>query len=356
MLCQIEVPATAQALTACVNIGISCSERNCGNIVVLMPHLRISEAAELLGLSDDTVRRMADSGRLDTAKDSAGRLTVSGKDLAALAREIANPAPVGAVHEESAIRRTVSSDRLRSSAASEIRKCGMKATILPQLRSEQEMPMFTHAVNASAVAGTSIWQSMFGFEIPATEKILRTLGVYLGLAIIMRLAGKRQLAQLNSFDLIVMLLLSNVVQNAVIGPDNSLIGGLLGAVVLVGFNAALERVATSSKRATRIFEGTSTTLVSDGRIVEKQVRRTGLRDPEVVSALRHQGASAVRDVRQAMLEPGGSISVELNREAESATYGELRQAVLDLQRHLDERLSVLERGDRGALGGEGVPG
>lgn len=67
-----------------------------------MPHLRISEAAELLGVSDDTVRRMADSGRLDTAKDSAGRLTVRGTDLAALAREIAHPAPVGAVHEESA--------------------------------------------------------------------------------------------------------------------------------------------------------------------------------------------------------------------------------------------------------------
>ena len=67
-----------------------------------MPHLRISEAAELLGVSHDTVRRMADSGRLDTAKDGAGRLTVSAKDLAAVAREIAHPATVGAVHEESA--------------------------------------------------------------------------------------------------------------------------------------------------------------------------------------------------------------------------------------------------------------
>jgi molybdopterin-binding protein len=67
-----------------------------------MPHMRISEAAELLGVSDDTVRRMADSGRLATARDSAGRLTVSGEDLAALAREIAHPAPVGAVNEESA--------------------------------------------------------------------------------------------------------------------------------------------------------------------------------------------------------------------------------------------------------------
>jgi uncharacterized membrane protein YcaP (DUF421 family) len=221
--------------------------------------------------------------------------------------------------------------------------------------------MFTHAVNASAVAGTSIWQSMFGFEIPATEKILRTLGVYLGVAIIMRLAGKRQLAQLNSFDLIVMLLLSNVVQNAVIGPDNSLTGGLLGAVVLVGFNAVLERIATATTRTTWIFEGTPTPLIKDGRLLERQLRRTGLRNPEVVSALRHQGANSVGDVRQATLEPGGSISVELTREAETATYGELRQAVLDLQRHLDERLSVLERsvvqrGDRGPLGGDGVPG
>jgi uncharacterized membrane protein YcaP (DUF421 family) len=203
--------------------------------------------------------------------------------------------------------------------------------------------MFTHAVSASVVSGTSIWQSMFGFGIPPAEKILRTLGVYLGLAIIMRLAGKRQLAQLNSFDLIVMLLLSNVVQNAVIGPDNSLTGGLLGAVVLVGFNAALERIATATRATTTIFEGNPTTLVYDGKILERQVRRAGLRDPEVVSALRHQGANVVREVRRATLEPGGTISVELTREAENATYGELRQAVLDLQRHLDERLSALER-------------
>lgn len=197
-------------------------------------------------------------------------------------------------------------------------------------------------MSTSALAGTSIWQHLFGLEIPATEKIVRTLAVYLGLALIMRLAGKRQLAQLNSFDLIVMLLVSNVVQNAIIGPDNSVIGGLLGAVVLVGFNAVLERVASRSARSTMIFEGTPTTLVSDGQIQQGQVRRTGLREPEVISALRHQGANAVGDVRRATLEPGGAISVELTRDAETATYGELRQAVLDLQRHLDERLAALD--------------
>jgi uncharacterized membrane protein YcaP (DUF421 family) len=204
------------------------------------------------------------------------------------------------------------------------------------------MLMLTFAVSGSVAAGASTWQRMFGFEIPATEKIVRTLVVYLGLAIIMRLAGKRQLAQLNSFDLIVMLLVSNVVQNAIIGPDNSVAGGLLGAAVLVGFNAVMERIAMLTPRMTTIFEGTPTTLVSDGRIVERQILRVGLRDPVVVSALRHQGASAVEDVSLATLEPGGSISVELTRDAEGATYGELRQAVLDLQRHLDERLAALD--------------
>lgn len=203
--------------------------------------------------------------------------------------------------------------------------------------------MLTLAMSSPVVAGISIWHRMFGFDIPATEKIVRTLVVYLGLAIIMRLAGKRQLAQLNSFDLIVMLLVSNVVQNAIIGPDNSVAGGLLGAAVLVGFNAVMERLSMLSQRMTTIFEGTPTTLVSDGRIVEGQILRVGLRDPVVVSALRHQGANAVEDVRLATMEPGGSISVELTRDAESATYGELRQAVLDLQRHLDERLAALER-------------
>ena len=202
--------------------------------------------------------------------------------------------------------------------------------------------MMTHFLSAGAVVGAPIWQRLFGFEIPATEKVLRTLAVYLGLALIMRLAGKRQLAQLNSFDLIVMLLVSNVVQNAIIGPDNSLVGGLLGAAVLVGFNAVWERLATFSDRTTLIFEGTATTLVSGGQIVEKQVRRSGLRDPVVVSALRHQGANEVGDVSRATLEPGGSISVELNRDAENATFGELREAVLDLQRHLDERLAALD--------------
>ncbi|MEP6814563.1 MAG: hypothetical protein ABI873_03305 [Marmoricola sp.] len=91
-----------------------------------------------------------------------------------------------------------------------------------------------------------MWTDLTDLGVSAPDKILRTVLVYLVLAVLLRLAGKRDLAQLNSFDLVVMLLLSNVVQNAVIGPDNSLTRGILGAVVLVAFNAVLVRVSVSS--------------------------------------------------------------------------------------------------------------
>lgn len=85
--------------------------------------------------------------------------------------------------------------------------------------------------------------------VPVLDKAIRTVGVYLGIVVLLRLVGKRDLAQLNSFDLAVIMLLSNVVQNAIIGPDNSLTGGLLGAVILVALNAVGVRVLTSSKVA-----------------------------------------------------------------------------------------------------------
>lgn len=168
-----------------------------------------------------------------------------------------------------------------------------------------------------------MWSSMFSFQIPALEKILRTVLIYGGLAILLRLAGKRDLAQLNTFDLVVMLLLSNVVQNAVIGNDVSLSGGLLGATVLVAFNAAWIRVVNRTPRLTRIFEGSPTTLVRDGRIAGN-LHRLGLRRADVATALRHQGAANIDEVQEANLEPGGSIVVNLKPDAQDLTVGEYR--------------------------------
>src|SRR3954452_21897784 len=101
--------------------------------------------------------------------------------------------------------------------------------------------------------------------IPLTEKVIRTVAVYGTIAILLRLAGKRELAQLNTFDLVVMLLLSNVVQNAIIGNDDSLTGDLIGAAILVALNAVVVRVTVRSRKGEQVFEGTDTVLVEDGK-------------------------------------------------------------------------------------------
>jgi uncharacterized membrane protein YcaP (DUF421 family) len=118
-------------------------------------------------------------------------------------------------------------------------------------------------------------------DISLLEKVIRTVVVYAALAVLLRLAGKRDLAQLNSFDLVVMLLLSNVVQNAVIGPDDSLVGGLIGAAVLVAINAAIVRASVANSAVARLFEGTETVIVEDGRYDDRALRREGLRRADV---------------------------------------------------------------------------
>ena len=189
---------------------------------------------------------------------------------------------------------------------------------------------------------TTTWHDLTHLDVPVLEKVLRTVIVYGGLVLLMRLAGKRVLSQLNTFDLVVVLLLSNVVQNAVIGPDNSVVGGLIGAVVLVGVNALWERLATASDGTARLIEGSPTILVRDGVPDRAAISRVGLRVPEVMAALHRQGADRVEDVEVASLEPGGAIRVELTPDARSASYGELRIAVAELRDHLDERLAALE--------------
>jgi uncharacterized membrane protein YcaP (DUF421 family) len=173
--------------------------------------------------------------------------------------------------------------------------------------------------------------------VPVAEKAIRTVAVYLGILVLLRLAGKRDLAQLNSFDLVVLLLLSNVVQNAVIGDDNSLAGGLLGAVVLVVGNATLVRVLRRSERAIKLFEGTPTTLVSDGRIDDHALFVQGLRKGDVLNAIRRQGANTVEEVDEAVLEPGGAIVVDLKREAENATRADIER----VEAKLDAILAAL---------------
>lgn len=192
-----------------------------------------------------------------------------------------------------------------------------------------------------------MWADLFQIQIPVLEKVLRTVGVYAGMAILLRLAGKRDLAELNTFDLVVMLLLSNVVQNSIIGNDNSLLGGLLGAAVLLAVNAIIVRLAVRYTWLAHLFEGKPTDLVRNGKIVGN-LRRLGLRHGDVAVALRRQGAGTVKEVERATLEPGGSIVVNLKDEAQDATVADLDRSQAALIQELRREIAGLrERVDAG---------
>lgn len=187
-----------------------------------------------------------------------------------------------------------------------------------------------------------IWHDLWSIQIPAAEKVLRTVLVYVGLALLLRLGGKRDLAQLNSFDLVVMLLLSNVVQNAVIGNDNSLTGGLLGAAVLVALNAGMVRLVNRHPRLVRLFEGRPTTLIRDGHVIQKALHRLGLRRADVVAACRRQGADQISEISDATLSPGGALVVTLDEDHRNATIGDLRRENERLLTQFRDELAKLQ--------------
>lgn len=142
------------------------------------------------------------------------------------------------------------------------------------------------------------------------EKVGRTVAVYLALVLLLRVSGKREVAQLNSFDLVVFLLLSNVVQNAVIGNDVTLLGGVLGAVVLVAFNYLVVRFAFFHPRFGRRIQGRSTVLVEDGRVRHTDLRRELMTPTQLEVALRRQGYDGVSSCESASLEPDGVVVAE----------------------------------------------
>lgn len=164
-----------------------------------------------------------------------------------------------------------------------------------------------------------MWHSMFVSQISISEKILRTVFVYVAILILFRLVGKRDLAVLNTFDFVVIFLLSNVVQNAIIGNDNSLLGGIIGAATLVVVNAALNRWLNVSARATRVLEGTPTTIIEDGQFIPRALRRLSLRPEEVEHAIRVQNGDDVTEISIGRMEPNGQLILSLKAEEQNAS-------------------------------------
>ena len=149
---------------------------------------------------------------------------------------------------------------------------------------------------------------MFHLALPVAEKVLRPILVYAFLIFGLRIAGKRELAQLNPFDLVVLLTLSNTVQNAIIGDDNSVTGGLIGAGTLLLVNYVVVRFLFDHERLDRIVEGEPDVLIERGVVREDRLRAELITIHELESAAHKEGFSALDEVDRAILEPGGSIA------------------------------------------------
>jgi uncharacterized membrane protein YcaP (DUF421 family) len=155
-----------------------------------------------------------------------------------------------------------------------------------------------------------IFDSMFHLPLPIVEKLARPVVIYLVLVVLLRLFGKRELAQLNPFDLVVLLSLSNTVQNAIIGDDNSVTGGIIGAFGLLAINWLVVRVLFSSPRLTRVLEGRAATLIRNGQLDQQAMARESLSREELLSVVHRQGFENFHQVRKCQLEPNGTFYVE----------------------------------------------
>jgi len=155
---------------------------------------------------------------------------------------------------------------------------------------------------------TSLWHDMFVLGLPLLEKVLRPVIVYLFLVVALRLAGKRELAQLNPFDLVVLLTLSNTVQNAIIGDDNTVTGGLIGAATLLALNYVVVRFLYGHERVDRLVEGDPDVLVADGKIKPARLKEELITISELEAAAHRQGFASLADVERAVLEPGGTLA------------------------------------------------
>jgi uncharacterized membrane protein YcaP (DUF421 family) len=158
---------------------------------------------------------------------------------------------------------------------------------------------------------------MWNMSLVWWEFILRGIIIYIFLILILRLTGKRQIGQMAPFDLVLLLVLSNAVQNSMNGGDNSVLGGMISAATLVGLNWLVGDLTYKSKRAEAIIEGRPELLIHDGKLFEKALEHCKITRHELMSALREAGCARVEDVRVAMLENDGSVSVIPKNEVKS---------------------------------------
>lgn len=183
--------------------------------------------------------------------------------------------------------------------------------------------------------------NMLRVSIPLAEKVLRPILVYVFLVALLRIFGKRELAQLNPFDLVVLLSLSNTVQNAIIGDDLSVTGGLVGAFTLCAFNYAVVRFLFKHRRIDQFIEGTPTALIEGGVIQPRALARELLTETELLTVAHRQGFATLDEIERCILEPGGTFYIK----GKSPPVRDVQHA--ELMRRIDELARQVEALSRG---------
>src|SRR5437773_9648553 len=187
----------------------------------------------------------------------------------------------------------------------------------------------------------ALFRDMFHLGVPVAEKMLRPVIVYVFLILGLRLAGKRELAQLNPFDLVVLLTISNTVQNAIIGNDNSVSGGIIGAITLLLVNYAVIRFLYGHERLDRLIEGEPDVLIADGMIQTDRLQKELITLAELAAAAHRQGFASLEEIDRAVLESGGSICFFAKKPTIEASRHE---AVMAELARLSAKIAALERG------------
>jgi uncharacterized membrane protein YcaP (DUF421 family) len=163
---------------------------------------------------------------------------------------------------------------------------------------------------------------MFALAIPISELVIRAIVVYIFLLVILRVTGKRQIGQLAPFDLVLLLVLSNSVQNSMNGGDNSLVGGLISASALVALNYRVGYAIFKSKRLEAFVEGRPQVIIHNGRVFDEVMRGAKLTHHELSAALRRSGCTCAEEVQAAILENNGTISVVLKTSSRPPGHGD----------------------------------
>lgn len=198
-----------------------------------------------------------------------------------------------------------------------------------------------------AFADTNTWSNMFTLDaetVTWTEKILRPVIIYIALIILLRIIGKRELAQLNPLDLVVILLLSNTVQNGIIGNDTSVVGAIVGAAALLLINSSVAFIKYRWPKAESLTEGSPVTLIENGKLNESALRRELMTESDLDIIAHENGFDNANEIDKLILDPNGSFLVEGQDEIRDATFKrDILKKIDDLSKQLTELNAAMQK-------------